>query len=225
MQTSLRVLPRLAVGAYNQAARLNDSSPKIGIIAGDLLLGGCHLMHMFMDKKDKEQFEDVFYSLSRHNLIKYIDGRIGLQEVKAKFNYVDIKTKFELTIGDDYLELGFVGNNHSPLTLRTGTLAIKKVAEYIDINRRSLPQNSNFLVGITYAKFAQVSKRLGFTVAETPLPKSVIKDFTEGHNLIYPEATEKYPGVSLCFQSYDDIINRYLTPVHPNETFQGALDR
>lgn len=216
----------LAAKMNNLAGQEHLGQLRLERIGNVIMEKGEEVLINHMNSEDKSRLDNLLNSSSEYYPIKYL-GNIALQEVtRAGFDYYDPKTNFRLRKGESYLaihitdDLSFESVISKKIGESMGRVrrSMNSVAEYIKLNKERLPKGP--LVGITYAQLAKASERFGFTVAETSLPKRAEKYYAEKLKLIDPEMAEKYPGVSLCFQSLDEVAKKFSIQSQPQREFE-----
>lgn len=205
-QEPLGILPAITIGIHNLAAKERiGESRTVGFIK-ERMLKVTDLLFLAMGDKDSDRLIELSSGTSEYNPVKDF-GCIRVEEASAEFDYVDPKTNFVLKKGQSHLRIHlypeFSSEQSPPKRIKEAEIRIReamgKVAEYIKSNKQRLPEHC--LVGITYAELAEASRRFGFTVPKTSLPERIKR--------IFAKVSKGHPGVSLCFQTYDEIINRF----------------
>lgn len=207
-----KLFPQIVIGAYNFAR--SETLQNCGIIK-NVTLKTSGLLFELADEKNTDTIIELSSGTSEYNLIKDF-GPVLIEEVRAKFNYKDFETGFEIKRGQRYLRLHVIEKLSEKMTASqkfeeaTSEMveAMSKVAEYIRKNEHLLPENP--MVGITRTGLAQLSKKLGFTVTKAALPESVKR--------LFHKTSKGRHGVSLCFQTYDAIVNRFSSPSQADST-------
>ncbi len=159
-----------------------------------------------MNDKDQFRLRDVFIREDIYNPVKKF-GPISLVEITSWFDFHDPTTNLKIIKGEPYLSIHLgPKNNVSPVTYKNFTEGMKSASNYIKAYRGKLPQNH--VIGITFKELAEASKRYGFSLAETPLPRRVKGRLrkTIKYNI---SSKREVRDVTLCFQSYDDLIRRF----------------
>lgn len=203
------VLVSLVVQLEKLQCQEHIGNPRVDNLKEKLLVLGQKLLIDRMGQGDVNRLVSVESDPYEYSYVKYFHNTV-VTEGKIGFDYYDQKTGIELRKGRDYLMIHVNELDkglHRRNAFRRFEKAMGATSRYIKINRRKLPQGN--LIGITHTRLAEASKRFGFTVAEASLPEHVRKFYASKLKLSSPEIAKKYPGISLCFQSYDDIIKRF----------------
>lgn len=159
-----------------------------------------------MNDKDRSRLRDVFTHEDIYNLVKKF-GPISLVEIVPWFDFYDPATSLKIAKGKPYLSI-HIGpkNNTAPVTYKNFTEGMKSASSYIRAYRDKLPRN--YVIGITFQELAKASRRYGFSLVETPLPEKVKGRLRK--TIRYNVSSEReIESVTLCFQSYDDLIRRF----------------
>lgn len=134
-------------------------------------------------------------------------GNILLMESRSQFDYEDKATG--LIINKDKIYLGM------HLSEVNGTVEQKRAALndnlisvglYLAYFKSRLPASP--LIGVTYEKLARASRRYGFKMAETEVPKNIQDEIQRTLTEHMGKRKMFEDPARVIFQDYDDLINR-----------------
>lgn len=192
------------------------SSLREGLIrAKHETLGLSELERTILEKAiEKIDLKDELQEIQRHKddttqyqKLKQL-GIFFVKDTITEIDYVDPESGFDIQPGDHILDLHIPPLAPELRTLREINRSFELIAEYIAIHRL----DPKYIVGITYERLANVSKRQGFKVIEPTIPdrlragvENVYQRFTESRG------QEKPMGkILLCYQPTNQFMQRYL---------------
>ncbi len=165
-----------------------------------------------LDERTDRRVDRVLTSPFRYNPCKTFYP-LHLIETEHTYDYSDPNTGLTIKSGDYYLRIHL-----SPLdpdvSFHTQVReSLQDVAMYVEEFRDRLP--SDRLVGLTFDKLAAVSKRFGFTVAETPIPVNIAAKYDAFTKRVFNNMPKEFPirdflNARFCFMTFDDLLERYL---------------
>ena len=134
-------------------------------------------------------------------------GSIVVAEGISRLLYKNESIGFQIQKGDPYIDIHIPPLNDKEKKFVSIADSFEMVADYI--KRHGIP--GDYLIGITYERLAQASKRYGFTVLDLDLPP----ELTRGVENVYRKFRERYGQdvdmgkIQLCFQKREDFLNRF----------------
>lgn len=197
-------LADLYVSSYNRLDQHYQGSLKYGMLLSLQEVLVAQLFDLLSDA-DRYRVNQLYYNDENYSPVKYF-GPISLVETRVQFDYTDKKTGFELQKGDSYLGIHLDYENGAKATSSQVRKSFGRMAAYLSMFSDRLP--SDMIVGLTYEKLAEASRRYGFQVAETPLPEKAARRLSK--LLEHPKARVSYvPNPSLCFQTKEAFLTRF----------------
>ena len=144
---------------------------------------------------------------TRYQKLKQL-GIFFVKDTTTQIDYEDPNTGFHIQPGDRVIDLHIPPLSPERRTLTAVNKSFEMIADYID--RQNL--DPKYIVGVTYERLANVSRRQGFTVIEPVIPdrlragvENVYKKFVESSG-----QTKPMGKILLCYQPTSQFMERYL---------------
>lgn len=128
-------------------------------------------------------------------------------EAKAEESMHDPEGGFSIDKGDFYIELYLPPVNPEDRTLEKVTSSLQSLAEYLDSNGLA----PKYLMGITYERLANASRRMGFSVINPSLPTDLRDGIERFNRAALREGLKDEPmgQLLLAYQDGETFLNRF----------------
>lgn len=136
-------------------------------------------------------------------------------EAIAEETMQDPESGFSLGKGDSYIELHLPPVEPENLTLKKVTSSLQSLAGYID----STGLTPKYIMGITYERLADASRRMGFSVINPSLPPDLREGVERFNRAAVREGLKDEPmgQLLLAYQDGEAFLNRF----SPNRSTPG----